>query len=64
MEVPAEDPVDDRPEGDQEGPWPHPVPGPYQHREAARRRAVQPGSAPVLCDYRRRSDVRPTGGRG
>jgi len=38
--------------------------GPYQHRGATRRRAVQSGGATVFRDNRRRSDVRPTGGRG
>ena len=41
-----------------------PGPGPHQHRGAARRRAVQPGGAPVFRDNRRRTDVRPTGGQG
>jgi len=41
----------------------YPGPGPHQHRGAARRRAVQSGGARVSSNNRRRSDVRPTGGR-
>jgi len=37
MAMPAEDPLDDRPQRDHEASWPHPAPGPYQHRGAARR---------------------------
>ena len=61
MEEPTEDSVGDRPRGDPQAPRPHPGPGPYQHRGAARRRAVQPGGARFPCDNRRRSDGRPTG---
>ena len=45
MEKPAEDPLDGRPEGDKEAPRPHTGQGPYQHRGAARRRAVQSGDS-------------------
>jgi len=34
---------------------PGPGPGPYQHRGAARRRAVQPSGARFPCDYRRQA---------
>jgi len=48
-ENPTEDSLGDRPRGDPQGPRPHPEPGPYQHRGAARRRAVQPGGARFLA---------------
>ena len=57
MEKPTEDSLGDCPRGDPQAPRPHP--GPYQHRGAARRRAVQPGGALFPCDNRRRSDGRP-----
>ena len=37
MAMPAEDPLDDRPQRDHEASWPHPAPGPHQHRGTARR---------------------------
>jgi len=59
MEEPTEDSLGDRPRGDPQAPRP----GPYQHRGAARRQAVQPGGARFPCDNSRRSDGRPIGGK-
>jgi len=50
MKKPAENPVGDRPEGDEKAPRTHPGQGPYKHRGAVRRRAVQRGVLEFLAN--------------
>ena len=63
MEKPAEDPLGNRPRGDQEASGPNPGERLHQGRGAVCRRAVQPGDSRLSRDNRRRKDGRPTGGR-
>ena len=63
LEESAEDSLGGSPRRNPKASRPHPGQGPDQYRGAARRPAVQSGGTHVYCDYRRRTDVRPTGGR-
>jgi len=63
VEEPTEVSLGDSPRNNPKASWPHPEPGPDQYRGAARRTGMQLGGTYVSCHYRRRTDVRPTGGR-